>query len=232
MKRRYYILTILFAVTYIQVHGQTFNRDTIHYYYDTEYDTKNFIFIEHNRNSDKYQGISSFTFSRFDSINYEMSIDYLHSNNFVLTHITISDELPKKWILLNLYKSDYYVYYPCNFLYHHKVIIADTTYVDWRGEGPEANKIVSFQKIDNKTFVFKLAGYNRHNQELKIHIIDKTNGIAVFEEVLPDRENIFYLMISADKIRNMPIIVNECIGEIQDELDFDLPNFEELIRNE
>jgi len=231
MKRRYYILTILFAVTCLQVNGQTFDRDTIRYFHDTEIDTKNLIFIENNRNSEKYQGISTFTFSRFDSISYEMSIEYLHSNNFELTHTKTFNELPKKWIPLNLYKGGYYVYRPCNFLYHYRVIISDTAYVSWVGEGPEANKIREFQIIDDKTFVFKLAGIHRHNRELKIHIVDKTNGIAVFEEVLPDRDNIFYLMISADKIRIMPLIVNECIGEIQDELDFDFPDFEELIKN-
>jgi hypothetical protein len=231
MKKRYFILTIIFAVSCLQVHGQTFDRDTILFNDDTEYDTKQFIFIENNRNSEKYRAIGTFTFSRFDSIFYNMSIEYLHSNSFSLRQTKISDELPRKWIPLNLYKGGYYVYSPCNFLYHYKVIIADTAYVDWSGEGPEANKVREFQKIDDKTFAFKLAGIHRHNRELKIQIVDKSNGIAVFEEVLPDRENIYYLMISADKIRNVPLIVNTCIGEIQDELEFEIPDFEELMRN-
>jgi hypothetical protein len=75
---------------------------------------------------------------------------------------------------------------------------------------PMANKILSYKKIDNKTFSFVLTGVERPKRNLTIHIIDNQKGIAIFEEIFDNKNKLYYLMIDATKIKQFPIIVNYC----------------------
>jgi hypothetical protein len=77
-----------------------------------------------------------------------------------------------------------------------------------------------------------LSGIAKKNRKLIIHIIDNKKGIAVFEETsYNSNERYYYLMIAADKIKTVPLIVNNCETYKQNELCFDKPNFSELLKN-
>jgi hypothetical protein len=209
--------------------GQAVKRDTVFLLKRNVEGVYHAIFIDTSPTSKFYKQISNFNAST-DAVIYKSSMKYLKENKIRLTERKITD-LPHRWIELKMYKGKYYAYKPADFYTHYKAGITDTRFIDYTGEGPVANKIVSYKKIDAKTFEFQLTGQLRQNRKLLIHIIDGKNGIAVFEEVSDNKPvKYFYLMISADKVRNVPIIVNYCETEKQLEYRFDEPNFEELIR--
>jgi hypothetical protein len=124
------------------------------------------------------------------------------------------------WVTLKQHKGQYYAYHPCDFLFHFRQSINDTTFIDWTGEGPVANKILEQKKIDSKTYEFILTGIYDQDRILIIHILDKKKGIAIFEEKRGKDRNV-YLMIADDKIKSVPIIVNHCPTQKQTELEFD-----------
>lgn len=97
-----------------------------------------------------------------------------------------------------------------------------------------ANKILTYKKVDEKTFSLSLTSIDRPKRKLTIHIIDKQKGIAIFEELYDDRGKYrgkqYYLMIDATKIKLLPIIVNYCQTQKQMEFDFDEPDFKKLLQ--
>jgi hypothetical protein len=157
-------------------------------------------------------------------------MDFLKERKLTLTKKT--PVIPqKKWVTLKQYKGTFYAFHPCDFLFHYRISVNDTTFIDWTGEGPEASKIVSQKKIDEKTYEFQITGIAKKDRKIIIHIIDSKNGIAVFEETNDEADkSYYYLMVASDKIKNVPIIVNNCETEKQWELGFNEPNFSELLK--
>ena len=228
MKNLFYIMTFSNLTICQIVYGQQIKADTIFIQKDSIKGFSQSIFKELNKNSKFYENITSFKFGAFDKESYDNSLDYLKTNKLQLQkQKTI---LPStKWITLKQYKGQFYAYYPCDFYSYYQVSVNDTTLIDWTGEGPIANKIVSQKKINNRTFELKLYGIFDKDRTITINIIDNAKGIAVFTEIT---ENIKtnYLMIMADKIRSVPFIVNNCETEKQLELNFEEPNYSKLLK--
>jgi hypothetical protein len=219
------ILAIVIIGLTFPLFGQVNSNDTVFIEKDSLLGTAQSIYFDCNRNSKFYDRISNFEFSLYESVIYKYSTDYFKENKLTLTKREPIIPLAK-WVILKQYKGKYYAYHPCDFLFHFKVSINDTTYIEWTGEGPVANKIIEQKKINNNTYKFKLTGIYDKDRVLKIHIIDSKRGIAIFEEIYGGSEN-RYLMICADKIKTVPIIVNNCETYKQVELFFDSdPKFE------
>ena len=222
-----YIL-IFFSVSFASqgLSGQSKTGDTVFILKERHHS----IFIDNNRGSKFYGDICDFSMDEFEQRSYNNSLDYLREKGLKLTKRTIGD-VPPKWIALKQYKKRYYSYYPSDFYTHYKIGLTDTTFIDYTGEGPLASKILSFRKIDGRTYRLELTGINDSIRNLTIHIIDKNLGIAVFEENAGNRGSVYFLMISEDKIRNLPIIVNYCESSKQRELEFEEPDFKALLRS-
>jgi hypothetical protein len=218
------LLAALIITTALFTFGQTVKPGRIYLLKEKNHS----IFIEKIKNSFFYDKICDFNFGKFDKSSYLSSIDYLKENKIRLTKVSTGD-FPKRWITLKQYKGKFYTYYPSDFYSHYKVGITDTSFIEYTGEGPEAKKIISYKKIDNQTFQFILLGYTLKLEKLTVHLIDIKNGIAVFEENNLGQVN-YKLMISADKIRNLPIIVNYCKVQKQVEFHFEKPNFKQLLK--
>ncbi|MCO5261085.1 MAG: hypothetical protein M9916_13180 [Crocinitomicaceae bacterium] len=217
---------ILISLTF-PVFGQT---DTVFIEKDSLYGTAQSIFFDNNPDSKFYDKINYWSFLTFDNESYKYSIDFLKEYKLTLTKET--PIIPQtKWVTLKQYKGAFYVYKPSDFLFHYRISINDTTFIDWMDEGPEANKIITQKKIDKNTFEFQLTGVTKKDRKLTIHIIDSKKGIAVFEEVNDNEyEHYYYLMIASEKIRTAPLIVNNSIFQKQFELEFDKPNYSELLK--
>ncbi|HQS25361.1 MAG TPA: hypothetical protein PLJ41_13040, partial [Sediminibacterium sp.] len=78
------------------------------------------------------------------------------------------------------------------------------------------------------TFSFLLSGVEWPKRQLTIHIINKSNGIAIFEMV-KDNSKDFFLMIDASKVKRLPIIVNLSLNNKAFEFDFEEPDFQRLL---
>lgn len=207
--------------------GQTFQLDTTYIWKDSLLGSKQSTFYETNLNSKYYKGITDFSFGEFDKERYNNSLDYLIKKKLLLKHCK-PILTARRWISLKLYKGQFYAYYPCDFYTNYKVSVNDTTYIDWTGEGPVANKIINQKKFNDTTFVIKTLGIYDINRQIIIHLIDKSKGIAIFEEQTKDGIS-FNLMISADKIKSVPFIVNNCETRKQLELKFEEPDFKKLL---
>ncbi len=179
-----------------------------------------------------YDDISRFTFDRFDGQTYQGSLDYLKKKNLTLTRT--NPILPwTTWVTLKQYKGNFYVYKPCDFCFHFRQSVNDSTFIDWGCEGPLANKILSQKKINKSTYRFVLAGLfdEGGERELTIHVIDFKKGIAVFESD-ENKRKLYYLMIAADKVRRVPIIIHHCPSQKQAELKFSDADVKNLLNGE
>ena len=230
MKLTCCLLIIATLLTYQNVFGQVKKMDTTFIFNQNLSISNNTIFIEKNKYSSFYKNITSFNFREFENESYAYSLNYLKANKIKLVkHKPI---LPStNWIPLKLYKGNLYAYCPCDFYTFYKVSINDTTYIDWTGEGPIANKIKTQNKINQTTFKLKVNGINQQHKTIIINIIDKKNGIAIFTETTKQNGKNYFLMIMAKNIKIVPLIVNNCINKKQPELIFDEPNFEKLLAN-
>lgn len=228
MKTLRNILTILTMGTTFQLFGQSVGKDTTFIYKDTVDGELQTIFIDNNKESKFYDYISNFNFQYFDNDSYKYSTDYFKEQKITLTNAKPIIPLTN-WVALEQYKGQYYAYHPCDFLFHFRQSVNDTTFIDWTGEGPVANKIIEQKKIDSKTYEFKLTGIYDKNRIIIIHIIDLNKEIAVFEEITSESDKRYYLMIASDKIKSVPIIVNHCPTRKQIELQFDEPDFKMLL---
>lgn len=227
MRNIYFLFTFLLCQNSF---CQNSNADTLFIEKDNLLGSKQSIYFETNKNSDHYKNLTSFKFNDFDKESYEWSLDYLKDNNIHLT--TQKNILPSdKWIVIRQYNNEFYAYYPCDFYTFFQVSITDSAYVEMTGEGPVANKILSQRKINNSTFEIKTTGMYEQNRTLKIYLINPEKGIAVFEENSNDGSQYRYLMIAADRIKTIPLIVNHCEIHKQQELEFEKPDFDLLIKN-
>lgn len=227
MKNSIPILTFFALTTCQSILGQTTESDTFFIRKDPIMGYSQSIFFETNKNSKFYKEITSFTLNAFDKERYDNSLYYLKTNKLRLQkRKTI---LPStKWITLKQYKGQFYAYHPCDFFSHYQVSVNDTTFIDWIGEGTIANQIVSQLKVKKNIFKIKLNGYQKINRTITIAIIDNEKGIAIFTETTANGiKN--YLMIMAEKIRTVPFIVNNCQIEKQGELEFEEPNYSNLL---
>ena len=212
----------------LQLFGQSIVKDTTFLFKHTVDGELQTIFIDNNTGSKAFDKISYFTFQFFDKQSYKYSTDYFKENKLTLSKVKPVIHWVN-WVTLKQYKGKFYAYHPCDFLYHFRQSVNDTTLIDWTGEGPVANKIISQNRIDDKTFEFKLTGVYDLDRTLTVHIIDTKKGIAVFEQTTNGTDKKYYLMIAADKIKTVPIIVNHCPTQKQSELDFDIPDFKTLL---
>jgi hypothetical protein len=225
LKSLRYIVTVLAFTSFGKLLGREVTADTLFLLKDATHA----IYIDSGRNSKFYDDISDFTFGRFDNDSYGYSLDYLKSRKWKLTKNNIRD-IPREWVLLKYYKNRFYTYHPSDFYSHFKVKITDTAFIDFSGEGPCANKILSYNRIDKNTMAFSLTSTEKPARRLIIHIIDEQKGIAVFEE--PDNKNYrYYLMIDVRKMRRLPIIVNDCTIQKEMEMEFEEPDFKKLLRS-
>ncbi|MDP4935709.1 MAG: hypothetical protein NWR30_13420 [Salibacteraceae bacterium] len=208
--------------------GQEDSSDTVFIQKDSLLGAAQSVFYERNRESKFYDRISYFGFGKFDERSYDYSKEYLIEKKW-----TLSKQTPLitwvNWVKLVQYEGAFYAYHPCDFNAHFKASINDSTYIDWTGEGPIANKILEQTKIDNQTYQFQTAGIYENNRTLVIHIIDSKRGIAIFEESSSEKEKHYYPMIAADLIKSVPLIVNNCETRKQAELRFEEPNYQEQL---
>lgn len=207
-------------------------NDTVFLYRDEIEGTSQSVFFDENRNSAFYDDLKVSDSDLSADESYQFSINNLKENNLKL--IKQKPIIPDtKWVVLKQYKGKFYAYKVCDFYHQYQISINDSTYIEWTGEGPEANQIETQKKIDKNTYEYTLHGVMNKTQKIRIHIIDNERGIAVFESVHPEyNENNFFLMIASDKVKTVPIIVNNCKTSKQSEVPFEKPDYKALLKTE
>lgn len=230
MTKRLIVWIILLNGITFHGFGQLVEKDTTFIFKDMVNGELQSIYIDYNPNNDYYDRLAACKFLNFDEESFRNSLDFFIENNIKLTKK--KPLIPyKNWVSLKQYHHKYYVYYPCDFLFHFSQTINDTTFIDWTGEGPLANKIIEQKKVDRNTYMFELTGINGLYRKIIVHIIDAEKGVAVFEELTNGCVVNYYLMIATEKITTVPIIINNCPSQKQRELSFDSIDVQTLLHS-
>ena len=190
-------------------------NDTLFIIKDQKLGTKQSIYFENNKNSKFYEELKDYEFDDFDQQTYNESLKNI--NQKLNKQKPVFSET--KWLPLYSYKNKYYVYNPCDFYTEYKVSINDSTLIDWTGDGPIANLILSQKKLRDNHYEFNLKSYQ--SRKLTIKIIDKRRGIALFKNEYKNEIPEYLLMVATNKINEFPLIINNCETYKQNELKFD-----------
>lgn len=193
------------------------------------------IYVEPDRNSGYYNWVRNFDFDKYERDSYKESLHRLkNKSNNPLKRIQISPGLPTKWSSLYVYKNKYYVYSPSESGFNYRLKFSDTTTIEFTMEGAWASLLTSVNKISKDTY--KVTRKSLYDPNLIIiHIIDASKGIAVFENLFRDPKNrkepVYTLMVSAEHVKDFPLIVNYCETSKTREFKFDKPDFKKLLSN-
>ena len=222
-------LLLVLALPCSAASGQSKGRNIVYIQKDSLLGHKQSIYYDMDSNSRGYKLISDFRFKDFDKESYDNSLRYLAEKKILLRKRTPIIPITR-WVTLKQYKGAFYAYCPCDLYAHFRISINDTTFINWTGEGPEATKISDQKKVDDSTYTFRLSGMYGRNEYMTIYVIDTAKGVAVFERSHNGGDD-RWLMIAADKIRTVPLIMNNCEAHKQMELRFETPDHKKLIRN-
>ena len=124
--------------------------------------------------------------------------------------------------MLETYKGQIYVYSPADYYGHYKVKITDSLWIDWTGEGPEATYVQKITRLTPSIYQFTLRSEMFPRREILIRFIDKEKGIALFKikqynPAVKKYEVYYQLMADVQKMRNIPLLVNTCDTQKQNE---------------
>ncbi|MDX2068128.1 MAG: hypothetical protein SFV55_06855 [Haliscomenobacter sp.] len=197
----------------------SFAQDTSFIFKNTANGVYHAIFIEQKPDSKYYDWIADLNFKQLEQKNYSTSIKSLKGKNSKpLAKYDLGD-LPRRWCLLYRYNGQFYLYSPSDYMGNENVAITDSTYNICYSDGPLTNRIIAFAKPNAATYQFKLSGYNNTQKTIRIHMVDKKRGIAVFENPAAEPKQRYRFMVQADKAKNFPMIINYC--KTQKQLEFE-----------
>lgn len=225
MKLQNILSALLITLSYT-TYAQSAKKDTVFLLKEKRNPGYHTVFIDINPQSKYYKAISDFSFTGDDEATYASTLKLVEGKQ--LTRFG-SKIFPRKWIKIYQYKGKFYVYHPSDFMAHYMVRLTDSSYITYEGEGPFANKIISFDEVNSSLYRFSLKGPYIGNYNLRVHIIDPEKGIAVFEESVMGRRKDYFLMVTADKVRNLPVIVNYCPVGKEVEFNFRKPDYRKLL---
>jgi len=172
--------------------------------------------------------LANFAFTNYDSATYYEQLNKLRPLNY--TKI-IPENFPRKWIALYQLKGAYYLYRPCDWGYHFRFEITDSTTINYTMEGPEPSRLekVSFTSTTHAV----IEGVNYwEGRRVEIKVIDIERGIAVltFGPTKYRKGVNRIIMIDARKAHLFPVIVHYCPTSKAPEIDFDKIDFDMLLK--
>lgn len=222
-------LLIISVLLYSISSAQFKQNDTLFFVRELNDSMYHRVFIDTNKKSIFYTYVSDFNISGFDVDTYKRSLDYLYSRKLRPKKLALPD-IPREWVMLETYKGQIYVYSPADYYGHYKVKITDSLWIDWTGEGPEATYVQKITRLTPSTYQFTLRSEMFPRREILIRYIDKEKGIALFQikkynPALKKYEVQYQLMADVQKMRNIPLLVNTCDTQKQNELEFDIIDY-------
>ncbi len=196
---------------------------------DTPYAFYHAIFIDTAKNSVFRNRITEYQFDRYDSAIYFGGLQCLErpSNKQKIPRFK---SLPRNWVPLFQYKGKYYTYHASDWCCIFRFRITDTTTIDHAVEGPEPSWIKSIKNDGHGKFTIEKNGGPR-GDKVTIHIIDPKRGIAILQ-FPPSKygKGLQILMVDANRAHLFPTIVNYCVTDRMEEVEFDGIDFSKLLK--
>ncbi len=181
------------------------------------------IFIEPTKNIEQYKQLTDFGLE--DSLNFYIESIQSFKKRGLKFHKFNFGNFPKQWVSIKYYKDSFYAYSYSDFYFDFKLAIADSFFID-DIEGPYAEEILSYKKINDSTFSFLITQHYQKPKKITYYIIDRKRNIAVVE-ISKEGDKNYLLMVDAKKLSEFKIINNYTENK-EHEFDFDLPDYDKL----
>ncbi len=225
MKARGTYFILLFLLLKYDCLGQSKINDTLYFVRNINEEFSHFIFIDTNKQSSFYKMVADFKFNQFDIDTYKSSLAYLSAYKLIPKKLSFN-KFPREWVQLVSFNKVIYVYKPNDFYSHLKIKLTDSVFIYWGGEGPEANYMQQYQKMDSVTYEFKLRANWPYQSIITVKILNQEKGIAVFRfqqfDQLGKLGNTYYqFMGDVNKMQKIPLLVNDSDRAKQYEVDVD-----------
>lgn len=196
---------------------------------DTPYAFYHAIFIDTTKNSVFRNRITDYQFNEFDSTTY---FDGLACSERPRQQRRFSPikELPRNWVPLFQYQGKYYTYHASDWCCIFRFRITDTTTMDHGVEGPEPSWIKQIKDHGKGKFTIERSSLYG-GDTVTIHIIDQKRGIAILSFSSSRYGGSFQiLMVDANRAHLFPTIVNYCVTDRMEEVEFDRIDFSKLLK--
>lgn len=223
-----FFLAFFSCLIKVAAYGQKARPDTT-FIFRQAGDYYHAIFID-DKNSDYYNKIVDHPYNDVDSLSFKENMIQLkkrYSGSFPRYNL---ENIHKKWVPIYLYKGNYFVYAPSEWGFNTWVEINDSFFIKYSFDDAAVPAIIQSLKKKNNKVTIDVVKPTLEKSTVKITIIDKKNQIAVFEYSDLTHPYRYRLMVSADNVRNFPIIVNYCEVQKQKELQFDTVNYNKLLK--
>jgi hypothetical protein len=228
-KHLYFIIVLLCN---LKTSAQQVNADTNFILRETNGRNYHAIFIDTNKQSTFYEHVLNFCFDDYDSASYDVSINYIvNEQKIKLKRSKIASSLPRNWSFLHNYKNKLYLYAPSDWGNNSRLIITDSTFVEYSMDGPTATAIKNFKAINKNSFEFLLFDANNKTNKVTLHMLDWANQIAVLYNHSSEEKYRYELIVGAAKAKSFPIIVNYSRYNKQREFVFDKIDFKNVFAN-
>lgn len=154
---------------------------------------------------------------------------YIESNkNAVLPSILRSVKNEDGYSSIQMYKGKYYLYVPCDWMWHNRIKIHKDSVEINMGE-TDSFKIEKRKKKNKKqTIFYSLQNPSNFKANLSIRTINEKEGIVIIRFNYIENPEFYFLAVDNSKIDNYPIIVNECPYFKSKEFSFDELDLKEM----
>ncbi len=164
------------------------------------------IYIEPNKESDYYTSLTAF-FNSDAKGNKKLK------------------KKSEKWVPLYRYHNDYYLYAPCDFVYHNPIQIKEKKLLVGGAETVLYKIDKTKESLEKHQVKVEYQDYDGKRQYLEYTIIDIQKTIAIFKF-----QSEYRFMVRAEKVKDYPIIINECIQGKVSEFVFAPSDYKALLR--
>lgn len=186
------------------------------------------VFIERDTASSLYGDLASNRQSPWDSAFYNEGVALLKRKVRLSKHPLPG--LATNWHPLQLYKGQYYVYYPSDGTYNNWIRLTDSTLLEYAGGEMLPYALHKVEQGGSGVYTFSATFVSGERCAVQIHLLDVEKGMGLFKFKDETGMERFQLMVATNKMKNFPLIVNYCKDQKQDELEFDLPDYELLLK--
>lgn len=187
------------------------------------------IFTETDPNSPHYRDLASNRYSTWDSAFYREGVDLLKKKVRLSNHPLPG--LPRSWHPLQQYKGQYYVYFPSDGMNNNWIHLTDSTLLEYGGGEMLPYALHKVEQQGTRKYTFSTTFVSGERCTVRLHLLDTEKGIGLFEFMDETGVERYQLVVDTGKMKNFPLIVNYCLEGKQEELEFEEPDYKQLLES-
>ena len=195
---------------------------------DSTAGNRNLVYIDTDPYSRNYVQLSSIIRDELESISYEAGLAQFPAGNpKPIMHFHRAG-LPEDWSPVYCYQNTFYLYRPCDWGTHHKLIISDSTFAKKWMDGYEVNALTSCASKDGKVWNLIITGPDSVAEKLTITFINLEKRLALFDNHSSNEAERYQYMVAREGFKWFPLIANDCPETKASEWSFEVPVIKEM----